>query len=89
MTPDQFWELSFYEWSLWVLRIRNVQQQREDQKVFWGNWMALYTNVRLKEGVEEVTWEDFYTPAGKQEEHKEKLTPEELQAKMERALKRG
>lgn len=92
MESEKFWGLSFYEWSIWVWRIRSIQIQRDDQRVFWGNWMAFYGNTKLKEGADPLKREDFYPISGEvqeEEKEKEKLSPEELQAKIEKALKRG
>lgn len=90
MTSETFWNLSFYEWSMWILRIRHIQMQRDEQKIFWGNWMAFYGNYKQQEGSDLLTREDFYPLSiDERREEKKKLTPEELQAQLEKNSRRG
>jgi hypothetical protein len=48
MKSKEFWGLSFYEWSIWLLRIRSLQdKRRQDGELLIElsrNWMAMYAN---------------------------------------------
>lgn len=48
MKSKDFWALSFYEWSIWVQRIKNLQdRRRQDGELLIElsrNWMAMYAN---------------------------------------------
>jgi len=48
MKPEEFWDLTWYDWGLYVLKHqtaleRNVMMQ-ESNLVVWRAWMALYAN---------------------------------------------
>lgn len=85
MSPKDFWELSIYDWSLWMRRINHQREIRyQDSKlnlVMYRQWMAMYYNSVSKEKKEP---EDFYRFPEEQEERseKDKLSPEDLELKV-------
>ena len=77
--------MTFYEWTLILYRIKrnnDIRQFEIDKdKIFWGNWMALYANAHVKNG--NYTRDDFY-PEGI--EDKKEIDPVEFQDRINKAF---
>jgi hypothetical protein len=66
MSSEVFWALSFYEWSIWILRIRS-QQEKRNQDVELAielerthmELLAIVNGLKKKDGME-VTKYDFF-----------------------------
>lgn len=84
MSPKDFWELSIYDWSLWMRRIKHLREERENsarlQLTMYRQWMSLYYNSVSKEKLKP---EDFYQFPEEIEvkEDQPKISPEELERK--------
>lgn len=88
-TPDEFWELSWYEWGLWMLRLRHINEEKNfKHQSLWAMtreiWVATI-NVHMpkgktKKGSDLIKLDLFDT---KKESNKKvkRLTPEEVEAK--------
>ena len=61
MRPSEFWELNYYEWSLWCGRIVHlVEERNRDRKLLIElerNSMALLANLH---STKKFTGQDFY-----------------------------
>ena len=89
MEPEKFWELSYYEWSLWLLRIKHqARKRKQDQEVLIElerNSMALMVNLWSKK---KVSGRDFYTLSSDGEEKAgPAITGEQLMEKMKERFK--
>jgi|SRR6478609_2621792 len=55
MSPKKFWKLEIYDWSLWMRRINNLIETRDQdfrvQMIMHRNWMSLYYNSVSKEKI--------------------------------------
>lgn len=62
MEPSRFWNLEYYEWSLWLLRIRSQYERRRHHDEFFieleRNTMVLMAKIH---GNKHITATDFYT----------------------------
>lgn len=64
MSQKKFWKLSFYEWSLWLQRIRvkheRIKQGRELLIELERNSMALLANINRGKNQAPYSGTDFY-----------------------------
>lgn len=64
MPSAEFWELSWYDFGLWCLRIKEQYRQRledhELQKGIARSLMTMYANAHLQKGHPPVDPTDFY-----------------------------
>lgn len=69
MEPDKFWTLSYYEWTLWLMRIKAISdKRRHDHELLIElerNSMAVMVNLWSKK---KVTGKDFYSLRADREE---------------------
>jgi hypothetical protein len=91
MECTKFWDLEYYEWSLWLMRIsRQHRKRREDQELqieLERGTMALMGNLW---STKKVKGSDFYRlsyDGGETEKAAPKLTGEELMAQMKERFK--
>lgn len=89
MSPKKFWKLSIYDWSLWMRRVNQIREDRDQnarlQLTMYRQWMALYYNSVSKEKVEP---QDFYKfPEEMEEREEKKLSKEELEEKVKQITK--
>jgi hypothetical protein len=80
MKPAEFWDLEFYEWSLWILRIKTVHdRRRQDSELLIElerNTMALHAQLH---GNKHLTGKAFYTlPYDDKNATDRKMTGEEM-----------
>lgn len=61
MKSSDFWDLEFYEWSLWILRIKNIHERRKKDSELLieleRNTMALHAKLH---GNKHLNGKDFY-----------------------------
>lgn len=64
MSADVFWNLTWYDFGLWCLRIKELFRQRlEDHELHKGttrSLMTMYANAHLPKGRQEYVPTDFY-----------------------------
>lgn len=82
MSPKRFWKLSFYEWSIWVERIK-IQHERRNQDrelliELERNSMALLANINRGKNAEMFTGKDFYKLSYDEVVESSKATGEEM-----------
>jgi hypothetical protein len=54
LSPDEFWDLSFFEWSLYVLRYKRQQEQKKERyehdwsiaRVMWATLCNLHRDPK-------------------------------------------
>lgn len=95
MSPKKFWKLSFYDWSLWINRIQNLQKKRnQDQELLimlQRDWFALYANSNKSKNDEPYDPSDFYTLSTDEKQEKKKIvfaSAEELEQEMQKRIRR-
>jgi hypothetical protein len=95
MDSDVFWSLSLWEWSLWIQRILNLQNQRkQDQELLielQRNWEARYFNAKLKKNAEEFKPTDFYKLSWDPKEDDKTIkfeSAEQMEAEMKKRVRR-
>ena len=96
MKSEYFWQLSLYDWTLWVERILSLQEKRkQDQELLMElerGSMLLFAKANLKkDSGEEFRKEDFYRLSYDEiKEHSdkaEKITGESLFQQMKERFK--
>ncbi len=90
MSRKKFWKLSFYEWSLWSLKIVGDLEKRIEDKKFFARLARRMMLVSAKVmGAKNVKESDFWRlPDDGEEETGKEYTPEEFDAKFEAFLER-
>lgn len=89
LTPAEFWELTWYEWGLYLQRLSKINKEKVEEwekfAYFFGDLMALTANIHrdAKKRPAAFTREDFYNLSSEKKKGKIslKLTPEEVEAK--------
>lgn len=64
MPASEFWDLTWYDWGLWCLRIMELQRQRRESREIHlettRSFMALYVNMHMGKGKTPVKGSDFW-----------------------------
>jgi hypothetical protein len=94
MSPKKFWKLSFYEWSLWVNRIRSLQDKRQEDRNLLieleRNSMALFANAHKDRKAGLFKGSDFYPLPGDEVQKKKtkRLSAKDLEKEMSKRVRR-
>ena len=82
MSSKKFWKLSFYDWSLWIQRIKTIHVRRKEDKELLieleRNSMALLANLNTGKSQAAYSGTDFYKLSYDQKSETSKATGEEM-----------
>lgn len=93
MKPSEFYELSWWEWSIWLNAILSDQKKRRQEQEFFirlqRDWIAYYINSKLDKNAEPYEGSDFYPLPGDEDSERKKSefrNPQELEEEMRKRV---